>query len=59
MKTQRIAAACVLMTLGAVLSPHAAAEDVAVQTNTGGVVVPVGPADVEFISKTISTTGHG
>lgn len=57
MKTERIAAACVLMALGAVLSPLAAAEDVAVQTNTGGVVVPVGPADVEFIAKTIATTG--
>lgn len=57
MKTERIAAACVLMMVGAALSTHAAAEDVAVQTNTGGIVVPVGPADIEFISKTIATTG--
>lgn len=57
MKTERIVAASLLLTLGAMLSPLAAAEDVAVQTNTGGVPVPAGPADVEFIAKTIATTG--
>lgn len=57
MKTERIAAASLLLALGAALSPPAAAEDVAVQTNTGGIPVPAGAADVEFISKTIATTG--
>lgn len=57
MKTERIATAYLLLALSAALSPLAAAQDVAVQTNTGGVPVPVGPADIEFISKTIATTG--
>lgn len=57
MKTERIATAYLLLALSAALSPLAAAQDVAVQTNTGGIVVPVGPADIEFISKTIATTG--
>lgn len=53
MKTDRIAAVSLLLAL----SPLAAAEDVAVQTNTGGIPVPVSATDVEFISKTIATTG--
>ena len=57
MKTERIATAYLLLALSAALSPLAAAQDVAVQTNTGGVPVPVGPADIEFVSKTIATTG--
>ena len=57
MKTERIATAYLLLALSAALSPLAAAQDVAVLTNTGGVPVPVGPADIEFISKTIATTG--
>lgn len=57
MNTSRIAAAGLLLALGALLPPLATADDVAVQTNTGGIPVPVGPADVEFIAKTIATTG--
>lgn len=56
MKTEGIAVAALLV-LAATLSPLATAQDVAVQTNTGGIVVPVGTADVEFISRTIATTG--
>ncbi len=46
-----------LLIVGLMLSPLANAQTVSVATNTGSVPVPLGPADVEFISKTISVTG--
>ncbi len=46
-----------LLIVGLMLSPLASAQAVSVATNTGSVPVPLGPADVEFISKTVSITG--
>ncbi|MGI0035615.1 MAG: hypothetical protein ACRD98_07095 [Nitrososphaera sp.] len=55
MSTQVISTA--LLAFGLTVSPIVSAEEVNVKVNTGVVIVPVGPPDIEFISKTISTAG--
>jgi hypothetical protein len=49
---------CLLLPLGLMLAASPThAQEVAAETDTGAVVVPVGPADALFISKTISALG--
>lgn len=46
-----------LLALGLMVSPLVSADDINVAVETGATPVPLGPADVEFIAKTITTTG--
>ncbi len=57
MKIQTRTPSVALLMLSLMIAPLVSAEDVSVQTNTGGIPVPIGPADAEFIAKTISIAG--
>ena len=46
-----------LLMFGVMASPLVSAEAVSVETNTGGVPVPVGALDAEFIAKTVNVRG--
>lgn len=57
MKTSFQISSAVCLLLGLAFAPLASADDVSVEVETAAVAVPIGGADVEFISKTIDVTG--
>ncbi|MEO8673150.1 MAG: hypothetical protein ABI411_17680 [Tahibacter sp.] len=57
MKIQTRLSSAVVLVLSLMTPVLVGAEEVSVETNTGGIVVPIGPLDAEFIAKTINVSG--
>ena len=57
MKIKTRLSCAMMLALGLMVSPLVSADDVSVAVDTAEINVPPGPADAEFIAKTINATG--